>query len=350
MKIESQIQVASAANRFDVYADGAESAVFFAGERKVLSIGRIKTGKFDESLGLAEKLRRHMANDALSAAMDSENVIPFGCEYRVKRHWKLAGNIVELTDDIAADNGGRISDLTLEDITFHGQAVKVEILFAGESAVREFAAEGMIYDGGILPVLVKVTFADGSAAEAYSGDDFWRHQCAATYAGGRAHHTIAVQDGAIVWRRQVLTVPEETEVEKRPWRFKSIFAVSGGNEMVPGGSMVTFDGCFAAAAKHRDFRSFIRKQPAGSSVAVTVSGGVFCSDGSHVSRPGKEVLHGMFGEIFDEYIWGGSAMARKGGSLVINSDIPAASGSVILKNMGRPAAELSFADMEEDFE
>ena len=148
----------------------------------------------------------------------------------------------------------------------------------------------------------------------------------------------------------VLTVPEETEVEKRPWRFKSIFAVSGGDETVPGGSMVTFDGCFAAAAKHRDFRSFIRKQPAGSSVAVTVSGGVFCSDGSHVSRPGKEVLHGMFGEIFDEYIWGGSAMARKGGSLVINSDIPAASGSVILKNMGRPAAELSFADMEEDFE
>ena len=174
MKIESLIKTAMAENSFELYSQGAESAAFFTGENKVLSVGRIKTGKFDEALGLAEKLRRHMANDSLSATMDSENVIPFGCEYRVKRHWKFSGNIAEVTDDIHADNGGRITDLSLENIEFHGKAEKVFILFSGADSMQEFPASGVIYDGETLPLLVKVFFAGGSAAEVYNGDDFWR--------------------------------------------------------------------------------------------------------------------------------------------------------------------------------
>ena len=50
MKIESMIETASIDGGFQVYADGGESAALFAGYRKVLSIGRIRTGKFDEAL------------------------------------------------------------------------------------------------------------------------------------------------------------------------------------------------------------------------------------------------------------------------------------------------------------
>ena len=88
MKIESQVKIASGQTVFDIYSDGEQCAAFFKDGRKIISIGRIRTGKFDETLGLAEKLRRHMANDGLSAAAESANVIPFGCEYHVKRQWK----------------------------------------------------------------------------------------------------------------------------------------------------------------------------------------------------------------------------------------------------------------------
>lgn len=348
MKIESEIKVASQANRFEVYSEGLISAAFFAGEKKVLSVGRIKTGKFDEALGLPEKLRRHMANDCLSAAMDSENVIPFGCEYRVKRHWKYSGNIAELTGDISADNGGRITDLSLENVEFCGEVRQTDILLANGEKICKTAAEAVIYDGEVLPVLVKVTFTDGSAAEVYSGDDFWRHQCAANYAGGKAHHVISGNGNAVIWERKLLELPEETEVEKRPWRFKTVFAVSGekseNNSDRPG---FTFDGCFASPAKHRDFRTFIRQQPEGSHVQASIYGEMFCTEGSHVSRPGKKVLHGMFGELFDEYIWAGSAMARKGGSCVIKAAILQSPGSLILENMAKVPAELNFSDLED---
>ena len=347
MKIESLIKTAMAENSFELYSQGAESAAFFTGENKVLSVGRIKTGKFDEALGLAEKLRRHMANDSLSATMDSENVIPFGCEYRVKRHWKFSGNIAEVTDDIHADNGGRITDLSLENIEFHGKAEKVFILFAGADSIQEFPASGVIYDGETLPLLVKVFFAGGSAADVYNGDDFWRHLCACNYAGGKAHHVIEVLEDKVIWERHILNIPEETEVEKRPWRFKTVFAVSRNGEVSGGETSCSFDGCFAAPAKHREFRTFIRQQKAQTDVKLAVTGKISCTDGSHVARSGKEVLHGMIGELFDEYIWGTSAMARKGGSLVICAAIPGAENSVILENMSKAAAELSFTDLEE---
>ena len=128
MKIEPFVKIASPVTRLEVYPDGQEAAAFFCGNRQILSIRRIRTGNFDEALGLAEKLRRHLANDALSAEVDSENVIPFGCEYHVRRHWSYSGNIVELTDDISADNGGRITDLFLEEVVFCGQAAAVSVL------------------------------------------------------------------------------------------------------------------------------------------------------------------------------------------------------------------------------
>ena len=347
MKIESRIETASIDGGFQVYADGGESAALFAGNRKVLSIGRIKTGKFDEALGLVEKLRRHLANDRLSAAMDSENVIPFGCEYRVKRHWQYSANIVELTDDISADNGGRIDDLALENIEFCGKAEKISILFAGASAMQEFPLSGVIYDGEKLPVLLRVSFADGLSAEVYCGDDFWRHQCAGSVPGAAARHTIEADENSVRWVRHILSVPEETVVEKRPWRFKTIFAVSRQSAESSAGAAIQFDGCFAAPAKHRDFRTFIRKQTPGSCAALRVKGNVFCTDGSHVSRPGKAILHGMFGELFDEYIWGSSAMARKGGSCVIFAAAAEAQESLILRNMAAFPAELSFPDLED---
>ena len=116
MKIEELIRTCCAGNEISVTSGGGSSAVFRCGETAMLDFGRMKIDGFSEAQGLPEKLRRHAANDGLSVEADSCNVIPFGCEYRVKRQWKFAGNTGELTDDIAADNGGKIDDLSLEEI------------------------------------------------------------------------------------------------------------------------------------------------------------------------------------------------------------------------------------------
>ena len=349
MKIESLVKVVSPDAVFEVYPDGNESAALFFEGRKVLSAGRITTGKFSESSGLSEKLRKHFANDGLSAEAESVNVIPFGCEYHVARQWKFAGNCGELTCDIAADNGGRIHELTLEEITFTGRAVAVEYWLLGSAEVITAPAEGVICEGSTLPVRVKVTFDDGIAAEFYCGDDFWRHNCAANYPGAAASHRIYAADDGIHWVRQVLSVPEDQEVEKRPWRFKALFGAgkadaAGVNSETS--ARFTAEGCFAAPVLRRNFRAFIRKQQA-NGVLLTVAGKAVCDDGSHINRPGKAVQHGMIGELFDEYLWASSAMARKGGSFAIESSLPEFSGSVITANLGKAACEVADGTQEE---
>ena len=351
MKIESQIQIAASGSQLELYADGPECAALFAGDSKVLGIGRIKTGSFDESLGLAEKLCRHLANGALSASAESENVIPFGCEYRVKRQWKFSGNIGELTDDIAADNGGIINDLALEPVTFYGAASEVSVLLDGENSPRVSAADGVIYDGETLPVAVKVLFKDGHAAEFYCGDDFWRHRCASALPGGKARHTITAGEDRVVWERKVLTLPEDVEAEKRPWRFKTLFAVSGENTAAgTQNADLQLNGCAASPVIHKQLRRFIRKQQENSAVVIGIAGDICCEDGSHVSRPGKKIAHGMLGEIFDEYIWSNSVMARKSGCCTVELNILPLSASVIAGNLRKAPEKLNFPDWREEDE
>ena len=346
MKIESLIKILSGENTFEIYPDGPECGALFRGERKILSIGRIRTGKFDEALGLAEKLRKHFANDRISARADSLNVIPFGCEYQVQRHWNFAGDTGELTVDIAADNGGRISDLSLEDIFFPGRISEVKYLLDGENTMCSSNGKGVIYSGSRLPVMVQVTFADGVKAEFYNGDDFWRYRCAENYPGGSALHTLTLDDSGLRWQRQVLLLPEDAVVEKCPRRFKAMFAADSGSQ-APDGEKFTFSGCFASPAGHRDFRNFIRKLAPGTNAVLEVTGQWCCTQGNHVSRPGRTVQHGMLGELFDEYIWGNSIMARKGGSLRINAAVSAMEDSIICRNLQNIPAELIPAETEE---
>ena len=347
MKIEQLVKFSTASTTFEVYPDCSESAALFYGGKKVLSIGRIRLGNFDESLGLAEKLRRHLANDSLLAEADSETVIPFGCEYRARRHWNYSGNIVELTDDIAADNGGTIRELALENITFTFAPEKVEILLCGEKSFRRYpAADGVIYDGAVLPVAVKVTSAEGFAAEFYCGDDFWRHNGAQAVPGASARHTIEVKDGGVHWVRQVLSIPDEVECEKRPWRFKALFAVgkTGESAECAADDTLKTSGCFAAPAAHRNLRSFIRKS-SGKVLLLEVSTPLFCEDGSHIARPNKKILHGCLGELFDEYLWAASVTARREGVFTIKCDIPELENSVIVNNL---AAAPEIIEEEDD--
>lgn len=347
MKIEPFVKIASPVSRLEVYPDGQEAAAFFCGNRQILSIRRIRTGNFDEALGLAEKLRRHLANDALSAEVDSENVIPFGCEYHVRRHWSYSGNIVELTDDISADNGGRITDLFLEEVVFCGQAAAVSVLLDGETAVKTFPASGTVCESEKLPLLVRVDFSDGTAAEFYSGDDFFRHNGSAAISGASAQHRIFADAEGVHWVRHVLITGEEVEVEKRPWRFKSLFAAyAAKSEAETDGEKLALEGCFAAPAMHREFRNFIRKSPA-KDLHLTLCGKVQCCDGSHISRPGKKVSHGMLGEVFDDYIWANGVTAKRGGGFSAEISADGLENSVICNNLRNPAAPLEFVEEEE---
>jgi len=338
MKIEELIRTCCAGNEINVTSGGRDSGIFRCGETALVNFGRMKIDGFSEAQGLPEKLRRHAANDGLSVEADSCNVIPFGCEYRIKRHWAIAGNICEITCDVNADNGGRIRDLTLEDLVFPVKNAQVEYLVYGEKSFRKNES----YSGSEMLLMLRVTAPDGSKAEYYAGDDFWRHRAAAAIGGATAEFVLTITPDEVRYTRQVFALPDEIIPEKRPWRFRSLIALSGGQRAADPAEELRWSGCFAAGAAHREFRNFIRRVPADKIAGMRGDFPVICTDGSHQSRPGKAVAHGDLAEIFKEWVWASGVLAKRGGACVMHSGNELFAGSVILENMAAVLPQTTF--------
>lgn len=342
MKIENVIKADCAGNRMELFSGGSKSAVFSAGGVPLLELGRVKIDGFTEAQSLPEKMRRHGANDSLSVEAESVNVIPFGCEYKVRRQWKGAGNIFELTDDIAADNGGRIANLELEELHFPIAGAKVEYLVYGENSFRCDCD----YSGSEMLVMLRVSGKDGKAVEFYAGDDFWRHRAALGIGEAASMHKLTISADAVHYTRQVLSIPAEITPEKRPWRFKSLIAVKDDTQTAENDAncKVELSGCFAAGAAHRNFRSFIRRMPAKSVAAAEGDFPVFCTDGSHHNRQGKTIAHGDMAEIFNEWVWASGVLAKRGGACIMQSRNKLFAGSIIAGQMSKVLQQTFFGE------
>ena len=342
MKIARRITARRGDGELTVFADGELCAEFRRGAAPLLRFGRTTVGGFSESQGLAAKLRRHAANDRLSGEIDGETVIPFGCEYRVRRHWKLAGNIAEVTCDVAADNGGRVAALELEPLFFPIPDANVEFLIYGETEFRRNEA----YSGREMIVMLRVSAPDGGAVEFYAGDDFWRHRAAVTQTELEVEHRLNIAPDGVRYERKIFRYPEEVIPEKRPWRFKSLIAVSAPPHREETAAALPVKGCFAAPSAHRAVREFVRKLPAGTMAEIGGDFPHFCADGGHEARPGRTLEHGDLAEVFDEWVWAAGTLARSGGHCVMHSDNARFAGSVILTALASLPGETIFDEDE----
>ena len=118
-----------------VHPDGDRVFELRAGTRELLRFGRVRCGGFAESGALVKKLRGHGSLDALSASIDMESIVPFGCEYRIGRELEMVSGLGLWTVDVSAVTRGIVSAVELEPVVFPGPWAKMEYLVYGE---REF--------------------------------------------------------------------------------------------------------------------------------------------------------------------------------------------------------------------
>ncbi|MBE6363075.1 MAG: hypothetical protein E7054_05415 [Lentisphaerae bacterium] len=345
MKIADMLKITTSGINFAAYASGDNSIEVSTAEQDFLNLGQIRTAGFDGALSLPEKLRCHRTNDNLCAEFDSVSVIPFGCEYRVKRHWTLFSNIALLNCDITADNGGTIRDLELEPVEIMLAPEKIEFLIRGESALRTVEnASGIIYSGPAPVLMLRVSGRHGNKVEYVCGDDIWRHCAAEKIAGVSSDYQIAVENGKTVLTRKVLIASEEAVMEKRPWKFKSIFSWStpetSAVQCGENAEKFSVPGCFASAAAHREIRKVVRA--AGNDRTLVMQGEfpVICHDPAHLERPAKNpVEHSDLGAAALDYLWANRELAKRGSRLIMESNSTLYGDSVVLSNLGKPITE-----------
>lgn len=340
MKIADKLSVCSGGNRFTAFSSGGVAVEAAGANGEFFRVGRIGVAGFNGTLALPEKLRCHRTNDNLCAEFDSVSVIPFGCEYHIKRHWTLFNNIALLNCDIAADNGGVVRDLELEPVEFLLPAAKVEFLVYGEDAPRCVEnPRGEIYSGSALILMVRVISPRGDQAEYVCGDDAWRHRSAEKIAGASSLFRICAENGSVVLTRNVLITPEEVVMEKRPWKFKSIFSWRSGDtrsDSDPGKAVkdFTINECFASAGAHREMRKVVRST--GENTMLRLSGAFprLCSDPAHLERPAKSpVEHSDLGAAAADYLWANRELAKRNSALTVNSASALYGEAVVLANL-----------------
>lgn len=313
------------------------------GTAAFFQLGRCKCGKFGELSVLPEKFRLHRSEDALGAELEACGVIPFGCEYRVGRTCRIASGCAALTTDVSAVTGGRVDGLELEPLIFSGAPTAVEFLLFGEKKFRrsDLAAPETLYDGAEVPLMVRVSHADGTRCEVALGADVWRHRAASRMPGASAQYTLAFADGALKLTRRVLVYAPEVEPERRPWRFNLLIGWDDGpRRSAPDGERFTLPGCALSAAARRELRFLVRRS--GKSLVWGDVDPAVCGDPAHVSRSGRgELEHFDLEEIFSDWCWANRQLGKLGAHFAVT---PKPEGlfadSVILGNLGRPAASL----------
>ena len=306
-------------------------------------LGRVKCGKFGESSMLPEKFRLHRSEDAAEVELESAGVIPFGCEYRVSRDCRVACGCATLTTDLAAVNGGRVDGMELEPLIFSGAMTRVEFLLFGENGFRraELPASGVLYSGSEVPLMIRVTYADGLRCEMALGADVWRHRAAFGIAGAESKYELTAAENELKLTRQVLKYAPEVEPERRPWRFTILIGWDRG--IVPSdanGEAFELPGCAMSSSSRRALRSLVRRSAAALNwrgVSPSV-----CGDPAHVSRSGRgELAHFDLEELVAAWRWANRQLGKTGAHLTLT---PKPGGlfadSVILNDLAKSAGAL----------
>lgn len=348
-----RIKITDAGFNLEFPARGKESAAIFKNGEKRLSFGRVLCGKFSEVGALEKKFRIHPNQDNLSADIESTNVIPFGCEYEISRDTLCASGFMRLVTDIRAVNFGRVGDVALEEVRFHGSISKVTIFICGKDSPIEYAGNtpDVLYEGSEPILLVTVTFSDNSKIDFGCGSDVWRLRSAADMEGVDALFSLKKEDEELVLVRRPLIYGAETAVEQRPWRFKSIIAWSGSaNECsAPAGEECAgFKNapCMLEATARRQFRRAVRRGE--TSLVCTDSLPGVCTDAAHLEKPDKkELIHFDLEEYFTSYVWANRQLGRKGKSFRFSFGDTVFSETAAVGKLSNPITPLEFEDEEQ---
>lgn len=349
MKIAEKLSVRGAHGTFTMFSAGEAAAqLAICGSTPAVTLGRITPEKFPGNMALPEKLRCHWKQDALSAEFDAVAVIPFGCEYHCARKVQIIDGAAVISTDIHADNGGTVLNLELEPVHFAFAPAKVEFLVFGDKSLRTAATAGELYCGPEPVIMVRVTAANGMAAEFYAGDDIWRHRCGVRLQCENISNRLMWEQNGVTLTRKVLALNADAPGEKRPWRFKSLLAWHDGTmqEKPEATAKISLPGCLAAPGNRRELRKIVRSCKE-SVLEISGTFPAICSDPRHLERPGSSALeHGDLAEAVNAYLWANRELKKHNGTVLFTGSSTIFGDSVTLKQLNSAPGSV---EAEEEF-
>ncbi len=307
-----------------------------------LTAGGVRCDGFGEERVAADKLKIHRTLDGIAVSAESQKVIPFGCEYDVRRSFALFDGVLRVTADFRPVGPQPIRELALDPVSFEGDFVKLGISRdGGEVEWHELPYKEETPD---MPAFYLLEGRDGTLYEFGCGEDLWRCR-AGRKLGGEAVFSVDASQRSANFGRLMFRFAREVELQRRPWRFSYYFAWSGPEEAVKmdGAEVLDLTSlgvpasgcrsgeeaalCFAAPVTQRMLRDAVRRST-GSLVIRNAASGI-CCDAGHLDRAGKgTLLHRDLDAKLAFYEWANRQLDKIGAGLVFEGGDDTASTRV----------------------
>ncbi len=302
---------------------------------------------FGEARVEAKKLKIHRTLDQLVCSAESEKIIPFGCEYDVRRSFSLMDGLLRVTADFRAGGRQVLRELRLDPVTLTGDWRRIGISRDGDAV--EWYDLPYIEETPEMPVFYLVEAADGTFWEFGCGEDLWRCR-AGRKLGGEALFAVDASAREVRFERLMFRFAPELVLQRRPWRFGYYLAwsevpdapVAGGvldlhQLAIPdGGRRTGVDGapgsgfCLAAPAVQRVLRDAVRR----SAGPLVIRGGAAgcCYAAGHLDRANKGLLlHRDLESGMAFYEWANRQLDKSGAGLVFEGKNDTASARVLAR-------------------
>ncbi|MGE4564796.1 MAG: hypothetical protein AB7F32_07995 [Victivallaceae bacterium] len=312
------------------------------------AVGGALCDGFGEARVEAKKLKIHRTLDGILVSAESEKVIPFGCEYDVRRSFSLLDGLLRVTADFRTVGRQVLRELRLDPVTLSGDWRRLGISRDGVSV--EWHDLPYSEEAPQMPVFYLAEAVDGTLWEFGCGEDLWRCR-AGRELGGEAAFTVEATAQRMCFERLIFRFAPEMVLQRRPWRFGYYLAWSGAADAAaatgevidlgqlaipPGGRRSDAKGqvapgfCLAAPAVQRLLRDTVRRS-AGPLVIRGGGAGCCCSAG-HLDRANKgTLLHRDLEAAMVFYEWANRQLDKIGAGLVFEGNQDTASARVLAR-------------------
>ena len=286
--------------------------------------GWAKLNNISESNTVSEKCRFHSKLDNAEVAVEQENVYPFGGESLINRALILRDKLAEIRLDVKPGRGESVRNFELETLTFPGNWQRIEIVAPLPAPGEEWQLETLeIPENGTWEsaepfAVLLLTDEDNFQLEVGIGGDWWR-----MLGEGNTLWQLTRTADHITLNARLVSIPEDAEVFRRPWRFNYYLSWGRKNSAVlpPANDAATLQPdlnkelhceCFRAPAVRKYLRKLLRQQQSNTvSVVLQLPAASVCDEAGHLERPGKKTLrHGNLDELFALYSWGNRTLGE----------------------------------------
>lgn len=214
---------------------------FFYNDQKLFRVNGVNLGILKEEYGIEDSCKAHEMEKTNWQWVETETVHPFGSEPTIHHKFEQAGKHFRVTTDISIKETMPVDRIDVDNLEIFGSWKKLVVISqkdqeSTELYTDEFSLTELKNGEKITFVLPPLSFyledENGFKLEIGTGYDLWRWYLSEELKGS-SQYVFEIHEDHIFFKRQVLILEEEQNLDKMNLRFNWFFSWSEPSSAKP---------------------------------------------------------------------------------------------------------------------